>query len=622
MASYESRVRVISETNLDSANNTSYVTVAYEFRRTDYSYYGYNRTGDAYWSIVCAGQGSGNQYFTFDWSIPQNVWHEIGRWSFTIPHNADGSKAVFMQALVYFGNGVAPGNLWASGDAVLTTIPRATAPTLSPATQTIGQNITINLPRASSSFTHSLSYSFGGLSGTIATGAGTSATFTLPESFIAQIPSAVTKTGKITCRTYNGSTLVGTKEVTFTARVPSDVVPSISGVTISEAEEEIAEKFGIYVRNKSRLHIVPAATGAQGSTISSCRVDCDGGIYTGMDVTTDRLGSEGTVQIKVTVTDSRGRTATTSRSITVYDYYNPNIRTFAAYRADSAGAEDDEAESAKLVIDFEIAPINNKNDKSYKVQTQKQGETSWTTILSGSVYSYDDTYVKTGTVLNADDSYTVRLVVSDYFMETVAEIEIGTAFTLMDFRYTGRGMAIGKVSQKDALEINMDVEFLKALKLLTDDETVDIGKMLSERITDRNELALVTQTGFLVDALAIKFLSDIQDYIVDFGSNNNGKYVKLSSGILIMWAGGSATCAIGSAAGSMYASSEFTITYPEESLTAAIPVFNTPAGGAIWGNVSGSANNFKTSFRYHLFSATVWNLASFFWSYIAIGTWK
>ena len=622
MASYESRVRVISETNLDSANNTSYVTVAYEFRRTDYSYYGYNRTGDAYWSIVCAGQGSGNQYFTFDWSIPQNVWHEIGRWSFTIPHNADGSKAVFMQALVYFGNGVAPGNLWASGDAVLTTIPRATAPTLSPATQTIGQNITINLPRASSSFTHSLSYSFGGLSGTIATGAGTSATFTLPESFIAQIPSAVTKTGKITCRTYNGSTLVGTKEVTFTARVPSDVVPSISGVTISEAEEEIAEKFGVYVRNKSRLHIVPAATGAQGSTISSCRVDCDGGIYTGMDVTTDRLGSEGTVQIKVTVTDSRGRTATTSRSITVYDYYNPNIRTFAAYRADSAGAEDDEAESAKLVIDFEIAPINNKNDKSYKVQTQKQGETSWTTILSGSVYSYDDTYVKTGTVLNADDSYTVRLVVSDYFMETVAEIEIGTAFTLMDFRYTGRGMAIGKVSQKDALEINMDVEFLKALKLLTDDETVDIGKMLSERITDRNELALVTQTGFLVDALAIKFLSDIQDYIVDFGSNNNGKYVKLSSGILIMWAGGSATCAIGSAAGSMYASSEFTITYPAKSLTAAIPVFNAPAGGAIWGNVSGSANNFKTSFRYHLFSTTMWNLASFFWSYIAIGTWK
>ena len=35
MASYESRVRVISETHLDSANNTSNDTVAYENRRTD-----------------------------------------------------------------------------------------------------------------------------------------------------------------------------------------------------------------------------------------------------------------------------------------------------------------------------------------------------------------------------------------------------------------------------------------------------------------------------------------------------------------------------------------------------------------------------------------------------------
>ena len=94
---YESRVRVISETNIDSANNTSYITVAFEFRRTDRNYYGYNRTGDAWWSIGCAGQGSGAQYFTYSWNIPQNTWHEVGRWSFTIPHNADGSKAVYMK---------------------------------------------------------------------------------------------------------------------------------------------------------------------------------------------------------------------------------------------------------------------------------------------------------------------------------------------------------------------------------------------------------------------------------------------------------------------------------------------------------------------------------------------
>ena len=477
---YESRVRVISETNIDSANNTSYITVAFEFRRTDRYYYGYNRTGDAWWSIGCAGQGSGAQYFTYDWNIPQNTWHEVGRWSFTIPHNADGSKAVYMEGYIYFGSGVAPGSLQASANATLTTIPRATSPTLSPATQVIGQNITINLPRASGSFTHNLSYSFGNLSGSIASGASTSATFTLPQSFIEQTPDAVTKTGKIICSTYNGSTLIGTKEVTFTAQVPTNVVPEISNVAISEAEPEIATKFGLYVQNKSRLRIVTSADGAQGSTLSSCRVECNGGIYMGLDIETNTLSSAGTVQVKITVTDSRGRTASASRSVTVYEYFNPNIRTFAAYRSDTSGEEDDEAESAKLVIDFEIAPINNKNEKSYKVQVQKQGETSWTTILSGNAYSYDNTYVKAGTVLDADYSHTVRLTVSDYFMETVAEVEIGTAFTLMDFRHTGRGMAIGKVSQKDALEINMDVEFLKTVKLLLGDEIADVAELLNE----------------------------------------------------------------------------------------------------------------------------------------------
>ena len=119
-----------------------------------------------------------------------------------------------------------------------------------------------------------------------------------------------------------------------------------------------------------------------------------------------------------------------------------------------------------------------------------------------------------------------------------------------------------------------------------------------------------------------KNLSELSDYPVETGSNENGSYVKWASGRLEMWASKSATCAIGSAAGSLFASPEFTLTFPIESKTACIPVFNTLAGGAIWGSASGSADNYRKSFRYHLFSATQWNLASFMWSYKAEGTWK
>lgn len=119
-----------------------------------------------------------------------------------------------------------------------------------------------------------------------------------------------------------------------------------------------------------------------------------------------------------------------------------------------------------------------------------------------------------------------------------------------------------------------------------------------------------------------KNLSATSNYVVEEGSNSNGKYRKWNDGTLEMWANKSATCAIGSAAGDLFASPEFTLTFPIESKTACVPVFGVVAGGAIWGNISGSADNYRNSFKYHLFSATSWNLASFFWSYIAIGTWK
>ena len=251
MGNYETRMRLISETNVNVANNTSYVTVAFDFRRTDYSYYGYNLTGDAYWNIKVDSQSTGNIKFTYNWSFGQNVWKEVARRSFTVTHNADGKKTINMSGTIYFGAGVSPGTLTGSGSAALSTIPRATTPTLSPASQNAGSAITINLPRASSSFTHKLTYKFGSASGTIATAAGASQNWTLPASLAAQIPNATSGIGAITCETYNGSTLIGTKTVNFTATVPSSMIPSVGTVAVSEAVAGLNAQFGAYVQHKS-----------------------------------------------------------------------------------------------------------------------------------------------------------------------------------------------------------------------------------------------------------------------------------------------------------------------------------------------------------------------------------
>lgn len=462
MANYETRMRLISETNVNVANNTSYVTIAIDFRRTDYQYYGYNLDGDAYWIIKVDSQSTGNVNFTFNWTIPQNQWKEVARRSFTVTHNADGTKAINLSGTIYFGSGVSPGTLTASGKATLSTIPRATTPSLSPASQAIGSAITINLPRASSAFTHTLTYSFGSTSGTIVTGAGASASWTLPNSLAAQIPNTTSGTGQITCSTYNGSTLVGTKYINFTATVPASMVPSIGSIGITEASAGINAQFGAFVQNKSRLNVAISASGIQGSSIVSYKTEVGGAAFSGSSVVTGYITSAGSLSVKVTVTDSRGRTAVKTQTVNVVSYANPAIAAFTAVRATTAGAFDDQGTSLSIAINFNVSAVGNKNTKSYAVDLQKNGETAWVSVLKGSVYAYNSTYVADN-VLSIDSSYTLRLRVTDYFTTSEASVDVSSGFTLMDFRSTGKGAAVGKVSEKDAFEVGMIAEFFKSV---------------------------------------------------------------------------------------------------------------------------------------------------------------
>ena len=48
-------------------------------------------------------------------------------------------------------------------------------------------------------------------------------------------------------------------------------------------------------------------------------------------------------------------------------------------------------------------------------------------------------------------------MLSDYFTSSTVIRSISTSFTLLNFRSTGKGFAIGKASEKDAFEINMDI---------------------------------------------------------------------------------------------------------------------------------------------------------------------
>ena len=189
-------------------------------------------------TVIDRVYSSSSQY-----SCGENSSVTIATGTVTVPHNADGTKTIAAGAITasnttQTGN-VVPNMSLSSGSAlVLTTIPRASTITTTAASNLMGTVRTITINRASSSFTHTLTYSFGSASGTIMTKtSSTSVSWTVPKSLAAQVASgSVQRTGTITCETFNGNTPVGTSTASFTAVIPpSTVAADSSSVTMGSS---------------------------------------------------------------------------------------------------------------------------------------------------------------------------------------------------------------------------------------------------------------------------------------------------------------------------------------------------------------------------------------------------
>lgn len=220
-----------SESEIATSGNTSKVTANAYVRRTDSSSNGaFNNSGTG-WSIVIDGTSFSG---TSTWSTKNTTaWQFLGTVSKVITHNNDGSKSITISGS-HTGNSASGsskmGNASGSGTFTLTTIPRASS--ISATDANIGSSSSIIINRASSGFTHTVTYSFSGLSGTIATKTGsTSLGWTVPTSFYQKIPNSQTGTVTITCDTYSGDTKIGTKTTTMTISVPESSHPVIDSAT-------------------------------------------------------------------------------------------------------------------------------------------------------------------------------------------------------------------------------------------------------------------------------------------------------------------------------------------------------------------------------------------------------
>lgn len=418
------------------ANNTTQLTVNVNI---SWTYGSYDHYGSSKYVTI-----NGKTYYFSSVKINPNRTtsgsQTLYSTTVTIPHNADGTKTVSIYASVT--TATSSGTVTASRSVTLTTIPRATTPSLSASSVPLGSAVTISTPRASSAFTHTLTYKFGSATGTIATGVATSYAWTVPKTLANQIPSATSGACTITCRTYNGSSLVGSKTVNVTLTVPNTAKfkPSVGTVSVSEAVQAVKTAFGSrYVQSLSQLNISISATGAYGSAIRSYSTSVDGVTYNSAAFTTNVINASGRVAITATVSDSRGRTASKTVNVSVVAYTPPAITGITYQQCNADGTANPTGTSTKITITGQVSRVSSQNSRTLTLKWKKStGATYQTRTLSTSAWSFTVSTIITGTTI--DETYEFIAVLEDKINET--ESAVTTGIIAMSFLAGGKGVRL------------------------------------------------------------------------------------------------------------------------------------------------------------------------------------
>ncbi|MDR0284735.1 MAG: DUF859 domain-containing protein [Propionibacteriaceae bacterium] len=394
-------------------------------------------------------------------TITAGVWsnqsgagtHPLRSGTATIIHDTEG-KASFSTALAAWF--YSDKNLTCSGSWELTQIPRASTVALSSASVAVGGSQTVTITRASTSFTHDITWKIGAAVIGSHTGVATSQAFTIPASAASAVPAKVSDTCTVTVTTKSGSTVIGTTTTTFTVTIPdTDTYKPSFNAVVSRVDNTVPTAWGVAVQHQSKgkvdLTSAAAGTGAtlarwsvKGPTYSSdTTLDKDTASYT----TTDVIRTSGTVSVVVTVTDSRGRATSKTVTMTVEAYAPPTITPSQVWRCDSAGAANQLTGTyASVLATWAYASCASKNTATTKLEYKVSTATTWTTQT---VTLTSGTRATVGAAaLQTTSTYDVRLTVTDG-LGGVAQTQwsVGTAQVDLDFRADANGIGIGGVGE-------------------------------------------------------------------------------------------------------------------------------------------------------------------------------
>lgn len=235
-----------------------------------------------------------------------------------------------------------------------------------------------------------------------------------------------TFTGTFEVKSYSGSTQIGsTSSKTATvSTTSSSSAPTLSGFTYADSYATTTAITGndqVFIQGYSKLTVTPGtATPKNYATIANYTATCNGvsvSNTTGDPLTVGVVSKSGTVAVVLTVTDSRGWTASVTQNITVVAYANPKVNSLTLRRTNDIEAE------MQLIFNGTISAITvdgtQKNSLLYVryryKATSATSYSSYVSILSavtqsGTSFSYSNLELRN---LAADQSWDVHIQIRD-----------------------------------------------------------------------------------------------------------------------------------------------------------------------------------------------------------------
>lgn len=442
---------------VNTADNTSTLTIQHRIRIMEEwgGYYNIPNYTPIYVTI------DGTQYSYTPGNMPNvaptNVAVTAATTTHTVAHSSDGSKTITIKCQ-WNSSGASYYGVTSQLSIALTTIPRASSMTLT-SSQTMGTSYTFNITKAANSFSHSITWSYGGSSGTaVSTTSSASPTFTPAIATFAPLcTTATSATITYTLNTYNGNALVGSKSYTATLAVPSSVVPSVS-----LAVSAVNPFNSLYLQGKSsvRLTATGSVSNDHGATIRSYSFQVLNSASTAVSSgssstsstsathTSGVLSGSGTHTCKVTITDSRGRTATATRTITVTAYSKPVWGTTSAYRCDSAGDVAEEGTYIALTAMAQYSAVSG-NSISLTYQTKESTASSWSSATS---YTNGQKTI-IGSAYDITKAYNVKVTATDTVGNTITTtLYVSTSAVGIDYDQTNNTLGLLRYAPSGSLD--------------------------------------------------------------------------------------------------------------------------------------------------------------------------